>query len=127
MQNNPKLKELKGGLRDSSIQSGGESITTSDEKPLTGSEAELGKFDIKSNDGFNLLGVVLETAFLFTLFEYMADRQFDSRRRSLRTARMKSIHPKLYKVCIFFDFSIRAIVALAIVFLAIYAAYKVIR
>ena len=124
---NPKLKELKNGLKGGLIQSDSESVTTSGARPLTGSEIELGKSDIKSSDGFNLLGVVLEVAFLFTLFEYIADRQFDSGKRSLRIAKMRSIHPKLYKVCIFFDFSVRGIVALAIVGFAIFAAYKVIR
>lgn len=124
---NPKLKELKNGLKGGLIQSDSESVTTSGARPLTGSEIELGKSDIKSSDGFNLLGVVLEVAFLFTLFEYIADRQFDSGKRPLRIAKMRSIHPKLYKVCIFFDFSVRGIVALAIVGFAIFAAYKVIR
>ena len=124
---NPKLKELKDGLKGGLIQSDSESVTISGAKPLTDSEIELGKSDIKSNDGFNLLGVVLEMAFLFTLFEYIAERQFDSRRRSLRIAKMRSIHPILYRVCIFFDFSVRGIVALAIVGFAIFAAYKVIR
>lgn len=124
---NPKLKELKDGLKGGLIQSDSESVTTSSAKPLTGSEIELGRSDIKSNDGFNLLGVALEMAFLFTLFEYIADRQFDSGRRSLRISKMRSIHPILYRVCIFFDFSVRGIVALAIVIFAILAAHKVIK
>ncbi len=93
---NTKLKELKDDLKDGLIQSDSENVTTSGAKPLRGSEVELGKSDIKSGDGFNLLGAVLEVAFLFTLFEYIADRQFDSRRRSLRIGRMRLMHPILY-------------------------------
>ena len=124
---NTKLKELKDDLKDGLIQSDSENVTTSGAKPLRSSEVELGKSDIKSGDGFNLLGAVLEVAFLFTLFEYIADRQFDSRRRSLRIGRMRLMHPILYKVCIFFDFSVRGITALAIVGFAIFAAYKAMR
>lgn len=124
---NQKLKKLKDTLVDVKTEPKHEDVTTSDERPLVDPEVELGKTEIKGSDGFSLLGVVMETAFFFTFFEYIAARQFDSRRRSLRIAKIRSMHPKLYLCCIWLDFTVRLIVVTAIVLLAIYAAYKVVK
>lgn len=83
--------------------------------------------DIKSNDGFNLLGALLETAFFYSLFEYIADRQFASKNRPLRVAKMRSIHPRIYKWCIRLDVVVRIIVVVIIVIAATYSVYKVLR
>lgn len=83
--------------------------------------------DIKANDGFNLLGIILETAFFYSLFEYIAVRQFSSKTRQLRIARMRAIHPSVYRWSIRADFAIRVIVVLAIVGAGIYSVFKVLR
>lgn len=83
--------------------------------------------DIKSNDGFNLLGALLETAFFYSLFEYIADRQFAAKNRRLRVAKMRAVHPRIYRWCIRADFIVRVIVVIAIVTAGIYSVWKVLR
>lgn len=81
--------------------------------------------EIKTNDGFNLLGILLETAFFYSLFEYIADRQFTSKTRQLRVAKMRNLHPRVYRWVIRFDFGVRVIVVVAIVAAGIFSVWKV--
>lgn len=81
--------------------------------------------DIKSNDGFNLLGTLLETAFFYGLFEFIADRQFTAKTRQLRVAKMRNMHPRIYRWSIRADFLVRVAVVLAIVAAGMYSVWKV--
>lgn len=125
---NKALEEIKSSLKTIETPSSPEEVSVSGGEPLSGIQrVELGKPSIKSNDGFNLLGAILETAFFYTLFEYIADRQFSSKTLQLRVAKMKVQHPYVYQFCIVADVIVRGIVVLAIVAAGLYSVYKVLR
>lgn len=123
---NKALDEIKASLHEIEGQPQ-EDVRTSGETQLQDDVIPLGKSDIKSNDGFNLLGSILETAFFYTLFEHIACRQFSSKTRQLRVVKMKVQHPHIYQFCIVADVFTRIVVVIAIVAAAIYSVYKVLR
>ena len=125
---NKALEEIKNSLKTIGAPSSPEEVHVSGSEPFTEARTvELGKSNIKSNDGFNLLGAILETAFFYTFFEYIADRQFSSKTRQLRVAKMKIQHPYVYQFCIVADVVVRVIVVLAIVAAGLYSVYKVLK
>lgn len=123
---NAAQRGLKALEKDSDLPASGD-IVAKNSRPISDQQIVFDHSSIKNSEGLNLIAVMLETAFFFSLFEYMAHRRFSGRTDAVRIGKMVDRHPYFYVCSIVFDFITRFFVVTALVIAAGYSVYKVLR